>query len=86
MNPALTEPTTLILLCIVAGFILGLHITLFGLLRGDARVRAEASKWMAAADAGRAPRRAHDAQMAELHQAVQNLKASSKPPENPPHD
>ena len=58
MSPSLQEPATLVVLCLVAGFIIGLHLTLFGLLRGDSRVRQEAAKWTAAVSGGRTGRAA----------------------------
>ena len=84
MNLSLTDPATVLILCLLAGFVVGINATLFGYLRGDKRVRAEAAKWAAAADAGRTTRATQAAQMAELHQAVQNLKKSA-PPEDPAH-
>lgn len=85
MNPSLTEPGTIVLLCLVGGFIVGLHITLLGLLRGDARVRAEAAKWAAAVGGGRQARTTQDTQMAQLRQAVEQLKAPPTPPQDTPH-
>jgi hypothetical protein len=85
MNPSLAEPATIVLLCLVGGFIVGLHITLFGLLRGDTRVRAEAAKWAAAVGGGRQARMAQDTQMAELRRAVEQLKTPPKPPQDTPH-
>jgi len=85
VNASLLEPGTVVLLCLVAGFIIGLYLTLFGLLRGDSRVRQEAAKWTAAVSGGRTGRAAQDAQMAELHRAVEKLKAPPTPPQDPPH-
>lgn len=82
MNPSLTEPGTIVLLCLVGGFIVGLHITLFGLLRGDARVRAEAAKWTAAVGGSRQARTTQESQMAELRRAVEQLQ-SPTPPQDP---
>ncbi len=85
MNPSLPEPATLVVLCLVAGFIIGLHLTLFGLLRGDSRVRQEAAKWTAAVSGGRTGRAAQEAQMAELRRAVEQLQTPPTPPQDPPH-
>jgi hypothetical protein len=85
MNPSLTEPITIVLLCVIAGITLGMAFTMIGLLRGDRRVRAEAAKWMAAADSGRAARRQQDTQMDELHTAVQQLQKPPSPPQDPSH-
>jgi len=85
MNPSLLEPATLVVLCLVAGFIIGLYLTLFGLLRGDSQVREEAAKWTAAISGGRTGRATQEAQMAELRRAVEQLQAQATPPQDSPH-
>jgi hypothetical protein len=86
MRLSLTEPATLLILCLIVGFVVGLNATLFGYLRGNPRVREEASKWAAAADAGRSTRATQAAQLAELHQAVEKLQKPAPGSDDPPHD
>jgi hypothetical protein len=86
MNHQLSNPLTIFLLCVIAGITVGMAFTMVGLLRGDRRVREEAAKWMAAADAGRASRRTQESKVDELHQAVQQLRRPPSPPDDSAHD
>jgi hypothetical protein len=83
MPSILSDPKSILVLCLVIGFVIGVNLTLFGWLRGDRRVQAEAAKWTKAFGGGGTARRAQTDQLAELHQAVARLRAS-KPDDEPP--
>jgi len=86
MNPTLTEPGTIVLLCLITGFVVGLYLTLLGLLRGDRRVHEESAKWVKAVGGGRAGRAEQDAQLEALHKAVQQLRSPDSTPDSSPRD
>ncbi len=86
MKSLLSNPQGLLLLCCVGGLILGLNLTLLGMLRGDSRVRLETSRWASAITGNRDVRRQQDADYAQLRQRVSELgprpdgEHSPKPP------
>ena len=73
MKELLANPASLIIVCGVVALVVGLNLTLFGLLRGDQRVRAEASKWTKPLTGAPEARRRQEAQLDELHKLVQDL-------------
>ncbi len=77
---------TIIIILVIIGFVLSVNLTLFGLMRGDKSVRAEASKWGLAVGGGRAAQAGQDAQAAALHSAVAALKQEPAPTEPTPHE
>ena len=85
MSELLTNPKALVILLCLGGAIVGLNLTLFGLLRGSRSVQAEASKWGKALGGGQELRTRQEAQLSELHQAVAQFKPAPKPnPEEHP--
>jgi hypothetical protein len=81
-----SDPQSILILCLVIGFVVGLHLTLYGWLRGDRRVQEEATKWTKAFGGGGSARRAQEDQMAELHKAVRRLQEASEGPSQPDQD
>lgn len=77
---------TIIVIALVVGFVLSVNFTLFGLMRGDKRIKAEASKWGLAVGGGRQAKASQDAQMAALHSAVESLKATPPSADTPTHE
>ena len=77
MSELLTNPKALIILVCFGGAVIGLNLTLFGMLRGSRSAQEEASKWGQALRGGLEVRARHEAQLNELHQAVSQLKAAS---------
>jgi hypothetical protein len=73
MRDLLSNPAALIALVCVGALIIGLHLTLFGLLTGSKAVHAEASKWGKALRGGQDARRHQEHQMDELHRLVSEL-------------
>ncbi len=86
MKDLLSNPQGLLLLCCVGGLIVGLNLTLVGLLRGDARVRFETSRWASAFTGNRTARRQQEADYAELHKRVSGLgpPEGGQEPQEPP--
>jgi len=80
------DPQSIVILCLIIGFVIGLNMTLFGWLRGDKRIQAEASKWTKAFGGGGSARRAQADQIAELHNAVQRLQAPDDRSRRPDQD
>jgi hypothetical protein len=76
MPAELSDARSIVILCLVIGFILSVNLTLFGLLRGDRRIRAEASKWTSALGGGAASQKTQSAQLADLRRAVEQLEAA----------
>jgi hypothetical protein len=74
MNDLLKNPAAWVALLCLAAFVVGLNLTLIGLARGDRNVREEASKWGKALRGGVDGRQQAEAQMDELHAAVEQLK------------
>lgn len=79
------NPATIFLLCVIVALVVGLNLTLFGLLRGDRRIRLEAAKWTVAADGGRAARHSQQSQLDELRRAVEQLQTPTTRRDDPPH-
>ncbi len=86
MEQLLQNPRGLIILCCFGALVLGLNMTLVGLLRGDKRFQREASKWTQALGGGRAVRQKQDADAAELSRLVKQLKEQAPKEQDPPHD
>lgn len=74
----MTNPRALVILLCLGGAVIGLNLTLFGLLRGSRSVHEEASKWGKALRGGQELRSQQDAQLSELHQAVAQFKPAPK--------
>jgi hypothetical protein len=72
---------TIIIIGVIIFFVLSVNLVLFGLMRGDRRLKEEASKWGLAISGGRRAQANNDAQAAALHAAVEALKQS--PPTDP---
>jgi len=77
---------TIIIIVVIVGFVLSVNFTLIGLLRGDKRVRAEASKWGLAVGGGRQAQANANAQAEALHAAVAALQATPVPTDPTPHE
>ena len=78
---------SIIIILLIIFLVVGVNLTLFGLLRGGSTARTEAAKWGQALSGGRETQRKNDADMAALHSAVTELK--NHPPatdDTPPHD
>lgn len=88
MKNLLSDPQGLLVLCCIGGLIVGLNLTLIGLLRGDPRVRLETSRWTSAFTGSRTARRQEEANYAELHQRVAKLNQppGGEQPPRPPAD
>jgi hypothetical protein len=84
MNDLLSNPRGLLALACLGGLVISFNLILFGLLRGDKTVLEEMSKWGKAFGGGRDARQAQAAQLDELHQRVEKLKAS--PPSSKEQD
>lgn len=84
MRQLLANPAAIIIICLIVAFVLSVNLTLFGLLRGDKRVRDEAAKWARAVGGGTAGQRRQAAEYDELHRVVAALK--SPPAEAPTGD
>jgi hypothetical protein len=79
MSTLFKNPVALIFVLCLAGLLIGQAFTLIGLARGDRHVREEAAKWSQALGGGVAGRKRSDAQLNDLHQAVESLK---QPPDD----
>lgn len=77
---------TIVIVVVIILFVLSVNLTLFGLMRGNKNVQAEASKWALAVGGGRQAQANHDAQVAALHSAVEALKQTQPPAETPTHE
>jgi hypothetical protein len=90
MNELLANPKGLVILLCFGAVILGLNLSLFGLLRGNKTVQEEASKWGKALSGGQQARRQQDAQLDELHRAVAQFKSQTvdqrKPDDHAPRE
>ena len=65
---------TIIIIAVIIFFVLSVNLVLFGLIRGDRRMKEEASKWGLAIGGARQAQANNDAQAAALHAAVEALK------------
>jgi hypothetical protein len=79
MSELLSNPKGLLALACIGGLVISFNLILIGLLRGDKTVHEEMSKWGKAFDGGREMRQAQTAQLDELHQLVEKLKANTPP-------
>ena len=72
----------------LVGFVLSVNLTLFGLMRGDKSIKAEASKWGLAVGGARQAQASQNAQAEALHSAVEALKPPPPPAEteSPSHE
>ncbi len=86
MDQLLSNPRGIIILCCFGALVVGLNMTLVGVLRGDKRFQREASKWTQAFDGGRAARQKQDNDAAELRRMVQDLTDRQQTGQEPPHD
>lgn len=77
---------TIVIVVVIILFVLSVNLTLFGLMRGNKNVQAEADKWALAVGGGRQAQAKHDADVAALHSAVEALKQAPPPADTPPHD
>ncbi len=86
MNELLSNPRGLLALVCIGGLVISFNLILLGLLRGDKTVLEEMSKWGKAFGGGRDALggKAQSAQLDELHQRVEKLKAS--PPSSKEQD
>ncbi len=80
MNELLANPKIWLILGCLGALVLGLNLSLIGLLRHDKTVAEEASKWGKALRGGREGQKRQEAQIDELHRLVANL-----PPPPAPH-
>jgi hypothetical protein len=85
MSELLANPKALIALACLGALVLGLNLTLFGLLRGSKQVQEEAAKWGKALRGGVDGGRQQEAQLDELHRAVAGLKSQTGGQDRP-HD
>lgn len=81
MSELLSNPKGLLALACIGGLVISLNLILIGLLRGDQTVHEEISKWGKAFGGGREALagQAQAAQLDELHQLVEKLKANTPP-------
>ena len=86
MEQLLSNPRGLVILCCFGALVLGLNMTLIGVLRGDKRFQREASKWTQALGGGRDVRAKQDNDAAELSRLVKQLKEQAQKGSDPPHD
>jgi hypothetical protein len=86
MDQLLSNPRGLVIICCFGALVLGLNMTLVGLLRGDQRFAREASKWTRAFTGGRDVRQQQADTAAELHRLVGQLKTQDHKEQDPPHD
>jgi hypothetical protein len=77
---------TILIIALIVFFVLSVNLTLFGLMRGDKSVKAEASKWGLAVSGGRQAQAKQDAQSDALHRAVADLQRPPEPPDTQPHE
>ena len=75
MNELLSNPKAWLILGCLGAMVLGLNLSLLGLLRRDKAVMEEASKWSKALRGGREGQQRQDAQLYELHRLVSNLQS-----------
>lgn len=86
MEQLFSNPRGLVILCCFGSLVIGLNMTLVGVLRGDKRFQREASKWTQAFGGGRSMRQQQDHDAAELRRLVQALKDREQPGQEAPHD
>jgi hypothetical protein len=86
VDELLSNPRGIFILCCVGALVFGLNMTLVGVLRGDKRFQREASKWTQAFGGGRDVRRKENADAAELHRLVQEIKDKGLEGQSPKHD
>jgi hypothetical protein len=86
MDELLANPTGLVIICCFGALVLGLNMTLVGILRGDKRFQREAFKLTQAFGGGRDVRQKQTNDAAELHRLVQQLKDQDAKGQDPPHD
>jgi hypothetical protein len=86
MEQLLSNPRGLIIICCFGALVLGLNMTLVGVLRGDKRFQREASKWTQAFTFGRDVLRKQADDAAELNRMVRELKEHEPKGHEPPHD
>jgi hypothetical protein len=86
MDQLLANPRGLIILCCFGALVLGLNMTLVGILRGDKRFQREASRLTQAFGAGRDVRQKDTADAAELRRLVQQLQDQEPKEPDEPHD
>jgi hypothetical protein len=86
MEELLSNPRGLVIICCFGALVLGLNMTLVGVLRGDKRFGREAAKWTQAFGGGRATRKQQDSDAAELNRLVRQLKEQEHPGQDPTHD
>jgi len=75
MNELLANPKAWLILGCLGALVLGLNLSLLGLLRHDKTVAEEASKWGKALRGGAEGQKQQNAQLDELHRLVANLHA-----------
>ena len=86
MNELWSNPTGLVIICCFGALVLGLNMTLVGILRGDQRFKREAFRLTQAFGGGRDVRQKQASDAAELHRLVQQLKDQDDKGQDPPHD
>jgi hypothetical protein len=75
MSNLFANPTGLLVVACLCGLVIGLNLTLLGLLTGNKTVHEEASKWGKALRGDREARQRQEAQVEELHRLVTKLEA-----------
>jgi hypothetical protein len=80
MEDLLANPRGLIIIACFGAMVVGLNLTLFGLLRGDKSVQREAAVWGKVLRGNQASQR-QQAQLDELHQRVADLQRPPTPPD-----
>lgn len=74
MDQLLSNPRGIVILCCVTVLVVGLNLTLIGVLRGDKRFQREATRFTQALGGGRDVRLRNEAAAAELNRLVKQLK------------
>jgi hypothetical protein len=84
MDQLLSNPRGIVIICCFAALVIGLNMTLLGLLRGDKRFQREASRLARAFGTGRDVRQKNEAAAQELNRLVTQLKdQEQKGPDEP---
>jgi hypothetical protein len=86
MDQLLSNPRGLVIICCFGVLVLGLNLTLLGVLRGDKRFQHEASRWGKVIGGGRDLRQKQADDAAELNRLVQQLKEQEQKAQDSPHD